>query len=51
MIIAIWTVAGEGEIFGEEVVSRSGKILPNLLLALVERVSQSTISSETSREE
>ena len=31
-IVAIWTLAGEGEIFVEEVVSRSGKILPNLLI-------------------
>jgi hypothetical protein len=29
-IVAIWTLAGEGEVFGKEVVSRSRKILPNL---------------------
>ena len=28
--IAIWTLAGEGEVFGKGVVSRSRKILPNL---------------------
>ena len=28
MIVAIWTLAGEGEVFGKEVVSRSRKILP-----------------------
>ena len=27
-IVAIWTLAGEGEVFGKEVVSRSRKILP-----------------------
>ena len=31
IIVAIWTLAGEGEVFGKEVVSRSRKILPNLL--------------------
>ena len=30
VMAAIWTPAGEGEIFGDEVVSRSGKILPKL---------------------
>ena len=30
MMVAIWTLAGEGEVFGKEVVSRSRKILPNL---------------------
>ena len=29
-IVAIWTLLGEGEVFGKEVVSRSGKIFPNL---------------------
>ena len=38
-IVAIWTLAGEGEVFGKEVVSRSGKILPNLLIPSVEKVS------------
>ena len=40
MIVAIWTLAGEGEVFGKEVVSRSRKILPNLLIPSVEKVSQ-----------
>jgi hypothetical protein len=40
MIVAIWTVAAEGEVFGEEVVSRSRKILPNLRIPSVEKVSQ-----------
>ena len=39
MIAAIWTLAGKGEVFGREVVSRSGKILPNLLIPSVEKVS------------
>ena len=26
-IVRIWTLAGEGEVFGKEVVSKSGKIL------------------------
>ena len=50
-IVAIWTLAGEGEVFGKEVVSRSGKILPNLRIPSVEKVSQSTISPQTYREE
>ncbi len=37
---AIWTLAGEGEVFGKEVVSRSRKILLNLLISSVEKVSQ-----------
>jgi hypothetical protein len=39
-MVAIWTLAGEGEVFGKEVVSRYGKILPNLLISSVEKVSQ-----------
>ena len=39
-IIAIWILAGEGEVFGKEVVSRSGRILPNLTIPSVEKVSQ-----------
>ena len=39
MIVAIWTLAGEGEVFGKEVVSRSRKILPNLRIPSVEKVS------------
>jgi hypothetical protein len=37
--IAIWTLAGEGEVFGKKVVSRSRKILPNLTIPSVEKVS------------
>jgi hypothetical protein len=37
---AIWTLAGEGEVFGKEVVSRSKKILTNLLIPSVEKVLQ-----------
>jgi hypothetical protein len=40
VMVAIWTLAGEGEVFGKEVVSRSRKILPNLLIPSVEKVSQ-----------
>jgi hypothetical protein len=39
-IVAIWTLAGECEVFGKEVFSRSRKILPNLLISSVEKVSQ-----------
>jgi hypothetical protein len=39
-MVAIWTLAGEGELFGEEVASRSRKILPNLLISSAEKVSQ-----------
>ena len=38
-IVAIWTLAGEEEVFGKEVVSRSRKILPNLLIPSLEKVS------------
>jgi hypothetical protein len=40
VMVAIWTLAGEGELFGEEVASRSRKILPNLLISSAEKVSQ-----------
>jgi len=40
VMVAIWTLAGEGEVFGKKVVSWSGKILPNLLIPSVEKVSQ-----------
>jgi hypothetical protein len=43
-IVANWTLAGEDEVFGEEVVNRYRKIFPNLLISSVEKVSQSTIS-------
>ena len=36
-MVAIWTLAGEGEVFGKEVVSRSRKILPNLLISSTEK--------------
>jgi len=39
MIVAIWTLAGEGEVLGKEVASGSRKILPNLTVASVEKVS------------
>ena len=39
-ILAIWTLAGEGEVFEKEVVNRSRKILQNLLIPSVEKVSQ-----------
>jgi hypothetical protein len=39
-LVAICTLAGEGEVFGKEVVSRSRKILPNLLIPSVEKVLQ-----------
>ena len=38
-IVAIWTLAGEGEVFGKEAVSRSRKIFPNLRIRSVEKVS------------
>jgi hypothetical protein len=50
-IVAIWALAGEGEVFGKEVVSSSGKILPNLRIRSVEKVSQPTLSPQTYREE
>jgi len=37
--VVIWTIAGEGEVFGKEVVSRSRKILSNLTTPSVEKVS------------
>ena len=38
MMVAIWTLAGEGEVLGKEVVSRSGKKLPNLTTPSLEKV-------------
>jgi len=38
--IVIWTLAGEGEVFGKEVVSRSRKFLPKLLMPSVEKILQ-----------
>ena len=40
VMVAIWTLAGEGELFGKEVLSRSRRILPNLLIPSAEKVSQ-----------
>ena len=50
-LVVIWTLAGEGEVFGKEVVSRSRKILPKFTIPSVEKVSQPTISTQTYREE
>jgi len=50
-MVAIWPLAGEGEVFGKEVVSRSRKILPNFLISSVEKVSQATLSPQTYRKE
>jgi len=50
-IVAIWTLAGEGEVFGKEVFSRSRRILLNLTIPSVEKVSQPTILPKTYREE
>jgi hypothetical protein len=50
-IVASWTLAGEGEVFGKEVVSRSRKILPKLAILSGEKVSQPIISPQTYREE
>jgi hypothetical protein len=36
-IVAIWPLAGEGEVFGKEVVDRSSKILQNLTRASGEK--------------
>jgi hypothetical protein len=38
-ILAIWTLAGEGEVFGKEVVNRSRRILPKLRIPSVEKFS------------
>ena len=50
-LVAVLTLAGEGEVFGKEVVSRSRKILLNLMIPSVEKVSQLTILPQTYREE
>ena len=50
-IVAICTLAGEGEVFGKEVVSRSRKILPKLAILSGEKVSEPIISPQTYREE
>jgi len=51
-IVAIWTLAGEDEVFGKEGgKSRSGKILPKLLIPSVERSRNETFHKQTYREE
>jgi hypothetical protein len=50
-IVAIWILAREGEVFGKEVVNRSGKILPKFTIPSVEKVLQPAISPQTYREE
>jgi hypothetical protein len=50
-IIAIWTLTGEGAVFGKEIFNRFRRILPNLTRPSVEKVSQPTISPKTYREE
>ena len=37
--VVIWTLAGEGEVFGKEVFSRSRKLLSKFLMPSVEEVS------------
>jgi hypothetical protein len=51
MMVAIWPLAGEGEVLGKEVVSRPRKILPKFTIPSVEKVSQPTVSPQTYREE
>jgi hypothetical protein len=50
-MVAIWAVAGEGEVFGKEVVGRFRKILPTFTIRSVEKVSQPAISSQIYRKE
>ena len=38
-IVAIWTLAGEGEGFGKEVFGRSSRDLPNLTIPSIEKIS------------
>ena len=51
VMVAIWPLAGEGEVFGMEVVSRSRTILPKVLIFSVEKVSHLTLSPQTYGEE
>ena len=37
-IVAVWTLAGESEVFGEEVVNRFRKILPKFTIPSGEKV-------------
>ena len=50
-IVAIWTLAGEGEVFGKEVVNRSRKIFPKFTIPSEEEVSQPIIPPQTYRKE
>ena len=50
-IVAVSILAGEGEVFGKKVVSRSRKILSNLTNPSVEKVLQPTISPQTNKKE
>ena len=50
-IVAIWTVAGEGEAFRNEGTSRPRMILPKIAILLGEKVSQTITSPQTYREE
>jgi hypothetical protein len=45
------TLAGEGEVFGKEVVSRFRGIKPNLTITSIEKVLQSTNSPQTNKKE
>ena len=47
VMVAIWTLAGEGEVFGKEVVGRSREVLPKFTIPSEEKVSQATISPQT----
>jgi hypothetical protein len=47
MIIAIWTLAGEGEVLGKGMGSKGGKIFPNLTIPSVEKILQPTISTSS----
>ena len=50
-IVAIWTLAGEGEVFKKEVVNRSRKIFPKFTIPSEEEVSQPIIPQQTYRQE
>ena len=50
-IVAVSTLAGEGEGLGKEVVRKSRKILPNLTIPSAEKVLQSAISPQTNKKE
>jgi hypothetical protein len=50
-MVAIWTLAREGEVFGKELVSRSRNILPKFTIPSEEEVSQPIIPQQTYRQE